>query len=150
MWMDERTLFAEAEALGGSTGRRLVGDVIDLGSLRDIGSSENIWLVILVTTAAVSGGTTNVTFELASDAQAAIAVDGSASVHWTSEAIPKASLTVGYTVAKVMVPLEGETPYERYLGIIANVDTTAVSAGAITAFLTTRPPVRRTYPNAVQ
>ena len=151
MWMDERTLFAEATALSTSgTGLQLVGNVIDLGNVRDIGASENIWLVILVTTAVTSGGAATVAFSLASDSTASVATDGSASVHWTGSAIGKATLVAGYEVAKVMIPLEGETAYERYLGILANVGTAALTAGAVTAFLTTRPPVRKIYPNAVE
>lgn len=151
MWMDERTLFAEATALGtGGTGLQLVGDVIDLEDVRDIGASENAWLVILIETAVTSAGAATVTFHLASDSAAAIATDGSASVHWSSTAIGKATLVAGYEVTKVMIPLEGSTPYERYLGILADVGTAAVTAGKITAFITNRPPNRKIYPNAVQ
>ena len=70
--------------IGGSTGRRLVGDVIDIGALRDIGAPSNIWLVVQLQTAMTSGGSATVQIELASDAQAAIATDASATVHATS------------------------------------------------------------------
>lgn len=49
-------------------------------------------------------------------------------------AIPKASLVAGYLVAAVALPIGS---YERYLGIIQNVGTAALTAGKINAFLTT-------------
>jgi len=137
--LDNLSTFADGTALGGSTGRRLVGNQIDLGLTgRNVGAGKMLYAVIRVATAVTSGGTTNVTFELVSDAAASIAVDGSASLHWSSGAIAKATLVAGY---QIVIPLpQGSPAYERYLGIIANVDTTAVDTGAIDAFLTFDPP----------
>ena len=151
MLMDSRTLFAEETALSTSgTGLQLVGDVIDLENVRDVGSSENLYLIVLVSTAVTSGGAATVAFSLVSDAQAAIAVDGSATVHATSKAHPKANLVAGFNAFQIAVPPEGDTLYERYLGILANVGAAALTAGAVTAFLTTRLPNRKIYPNAAQ
>lgn len=135
MILDERNEFADATALStAATGRALVGDVIDLGAAAgDIGNGGPVYLVIQVDTAVTSAGSATVQFELASDAQAAIAVDGSASVHYTSAAIPKATLVAGYMAAAVVLPMG---TYERYLGIIQNVGTAALTAGKINAFLT--------------
>lgn len=150
MLFDKRTTFAESTAIGGSTGRRLVGDVIDLGNARDIGVSD-IWLYLLVAVSATSGGSATVQFELASDAQAAIATDGSATVHLTSATWDFDDLDAGVQVMAVKLPLEADgAPYERYLGILANVGTAALTAGSITAFLTFHPPVRKIYPNHAQ
>lgn len=136
MILDERNEFADATALDtGGTGRVLVGDVIDLGATSsDIGNGQPLYAVIQVDTAVTSGGSATVSFEIASDAQAAIAVDGSATVHAVTAAIPKASLVAGYLVAAVALPIGS---YERYLGIIQNVGTAALTAGKINAFLTT-------------
>jgi hypothetical protein len=136
MILDERNQFADATALSTSaTGRALVGDVIDLGSVSsDIGNGQPLYLVIQVDTAVTSGGNATVSFELVSDAQAAIAVDGSASVHFATAAIPKATLVAGYVAAAVTLPMAS---YERYLGIVANVGTAALTAGKVNAFLTT-------------
>lgn len=135
MILDERNEFADATALGTSgTGRQLVGDVIDLGSDgKDIGNGEPLYLVIQVDTAVTSDGSATVAFELASDAQAAIATNGTATVHYTSATIAKAALTAGVIVAAVALP---NGTYERYLGILANVGTAALTAGKINAFLT--------------
>ena len=136
MILDERNEFADATALDtAGTGRVLVGDVIDLGATsRDIGNGQPLYAVIQVDTAVTSGGSATVSFEIASDAQAAIAVDGTATVHAVTAAIPKASLVAGYLVAAVALPIGS---YERYLGIIQNVGTAALTAGKINAFLTT-------------
>lgn len=135
MILDERNEFADATALSTSgTGRALVGDVIDLGATSsDIGNGEPLYLVIQVDTAVTSGGSATVSFELASDASASIATDGTASVHFATAAIAKASLTAGTVVAAVALP---QGTYERYLGILANVGTAALTAGKVNAFLT--------------
>ena len=39
--------------------------------------------------------------------------------------------------------------YERYLGILATIGTTTVTAGAINAFLTRDPTGWKSYPDAV-
>lgn len=135
MILDERNEFCDATALSTSgTGRALVGDVIDLGAADQIGSGDQLYLVIQVDTAVTSAGAATVSFELASDAQAAIATDGTATVHFATAAIPKATLVAGYTVAVVEVPIVPDA--ERYLGILQNVGTAALTAGKINAFLT--------------
>jgi hypothetical protein len=90
-------------------------------------------LVIQVDTAVTSDGSATVSFELASDAGASIATDGSATVHFATGAIPKATLVAGYTAVAVALPMG---PYERYLGILQNVGTAALTAGKVNAFLT--------------
>jgi hypothetical protein len=135
MILDERNEFADASALStAATGRALVGDVIDLGATsQDIGNGEPLYLVIQVDTAVTSGGSATVSFELASDASASIATDGTATVHFATSAIAKASLTAGVVVAAVALP---NGTYERYLGILQNVGTAALTAGKVNAFLT--------------
>lgn len=146
MILDERTEFADATALGTSgTGRQLVGDVIDLGVTRDVGDGEVMYLVVQVSTAFTSAGAATVDFELASDSAASIATDGSATVHASTGDIGKATLVAGY---KKVIPLTVGALYERYLGIVANVGTAALTAGAINAFLTKDASVWRAYADA--
>lgn len=135
MILDERTEFADALALNtGAAGTYLLGDVIDLGTItRDIGNGEPIYFVITVDTTATSGGAATGNFILASDAQAAIATDGSATVHLQTGAIPVAQLTAGRLLFAGTVPY-GE--YERYLGVLQTTGTAAFTAGKINAFLT--------------
>lgn len=154
MILDSLLEFADATALGtGGTGRALVGNVVDLGTppsgtvFRDVGNGQPLYLVISVDTAVTSAGAATVSFELSSDAQAAIAVDASETIHWASAAIAKATLVAGY---QIVIPLPPELPlYERYLGIVQNVGVAALTAGKINAFITVDPAVYKAYTDGV-
>lgn len=134
MILDERNEFCDATALNtGGAASYLIGDVIDLGVSRDIGTGEDLYLVITVDTTATSGGSATGAFHLASDAQAAIAVDGTATYHFSTAAIAVATLVAGYTIAAVRLP---SGTYERYLGILQTTAVAAFTAGKVNAFLT--------------
>lgn len=147
MIMDERTEFADAASVAAAAGTALIGDVIDLGATaRDMGSGQPLFLVITTDTEIITGGSAGtIAFQLASDAQAAIATDGSASVHIDTgtfvtddSAANSAQLNAGGVIFCGPLPLEGRV-YERYLGILAVIATTTVTAGKINAFLTLDP-----------
>ena len=148
MIMDERLEFADATALDTSgTDTDLIGDVIDLGSTTsDVGNGQPIYLVIQVDTAVTSGGAATVDFKLLSDAAAAIAVDGTATQHFASGPVAKATLVAGYTVAVVALPIG---TYERFLGVATTTAAAALTAGAINAFLTYDPVGWTALPDAV-
>lgn len=137
MIMDEKLEFCDAQNVNAAAGTALVGDVVDLGASPRL-TNGLAQLVISVSTAFTSGGSATVQFRLCSDAQAAIAVDGSETVHWMSDIFPIAQLTVGKTL---IVPLPGGNypPYERYLGIEVVTATATTTAGAINAFITATP-----------
>lgn len=149
MILDEYGEFCDATALNtGGAASYLIGDVIDLGAVtgnRNIGEGEDVYLVIQVDTTATSGGAATGAFHLASDAQAAIAVDGSASYHFSTSAIPVATLVAGYEIACVRLP---SGSYERYLGILQTTAVAAFTAGKVNAFLTKSPNKYRSYPDA--
>lgn len=148
MWMDERAEFADATAITLGAGTNLIGDVMDLGTARDIGQGHPTYLVIQVSTAFAGG--TAMQFVLASDAQAAITTDGTESRHYLSDVFVDADLVVGF---EIVVPLpmgdvaNSVTPYERYLGVLG-VGTGTHTAGAVNAFLTPDPKGWRSYPDA--
>lgn len=155
MIMDERLEFADAVSVAAAAGTALIGDVIDLGPVaRDVGAGTPMWLVISVDTEIITAGAAGtLKFQLVSDAQAAIATDGSATVHFDSgtfvtddAAANSNSLNAGAFPVVAAIPMEGNT-YERYLGILAVTGTTATTAGKINAFLTLDPPrnVNRIY-----
>ena len=148
MIIDKRTTFAAATALNtGAAGTYLLGDVIDLqASGLNLGVGMPLWLVIQISTAATSAGSATATFKLASDAQGAIATDGTASVHLVSDTIPVASLTAGKTVLAIALP---RGTYERYLGLLQVTGTAAFTAGAVNAFLTFDPPDWRAYSDGI-
>ena len=146
MILDERGEFADAVSVAAAAGTALIGDVIDLEVARDIGNGEPVYLMITTDTEIITGGVAGtIKFQLASDAQAAIATDGSATVHLdtgtfvTDDAgANDAELNAGGVIAMIALPLEGKN-YERYLGVLAVIATTTVTAGAINAFLTADP-----------
>lgn len=148
MIMDERLEFADAVSVAAAAGTALIGDVIDLSSVaRDIGAGEPVYLVITVDTEIITGGVAGtLQFQLASDAQAAIATDGTATVHLATRsfvtddaAANDSELNAGATLFYGALPGEGRA-YERYLGILAVTGTTTTTAGKINAFLTLDPP----------
>lgn len=153
MIMDDFLEFADAVSVAAAASTILVGDVIDLQTpQRDVGLGNYTNLVITTDTEIITGGTAGtIEFLLVSDAQAAIAVDGSATVHWRSGTIvtddaaandPR--LNVGGLIAQVALPAEGPK-YERYLGILAIIGTTTTTAGKINAFLTLDQYSRKVY-----
>lgn len=149
MILDERNEFCDATALNtGIAASYLIGDVIDTKSAttdpnttKDFGESD-LYLIIRVATTATSGGSATGAFHLCSDAQAAIAVDGSATYHFSTSAIPVATLVAGYRIAAVKLPAGS---YERYLGIVQTTAVAAFTAGAVDAFLTADPALWRAY-----
>lgn len=148
MILDERNEFCDATSLNtGAAGSYLVGDVIDTSVSRDLGNGDgDLYLVIQVDTAATSGGSATGAFSLCSDAQAAIAVDGSQTVHYTGPAIAVASLVAGYQYCAIALP---RGTYERYVGIVQTTAVAAFTAGKINAFLTREPAKWTAYTDGV-
>lgn len=142
MILDERLEFCDATALtAAAAGTALEGDVVDTGGDGAEGNSDDLYLVIQISTAVV--GPDTVQFHLVSDAQAAIAVDGSETRHFSTDAIAVADLVAGYQVCAVKLP---RGTYERYLGVSrTTVGAGALSAGAINAFLTNNPMAHQSF-----
>lgn len=167
MILDERVEFADAVSVAGGAGTALIGDAIDRCTLSWLGNippnpvdpvhSAQLYLVITVDTEITTGGSAGtIRFQLASDSQAAIATDGSASIHFdtgpfvTDDAGANAAqLDAGGIIACVALPPFGRD-WERYMGILCTIGTTTVTAGKINAFLTLDPAVVRSYARADQ
>lgn len=153
MILDERTEFADATALNtGAAGSYLVGDVIDLDPCTispnvtaDMEGSE-LYLVIQVDTLPTSGGAATAAFSLATDAQAAIAVDGSQTEHFRTKAFAISEMAAGTILAAVRLPRGN---YERYLGVVQTTAVAAFTAGKINAFLTNDPGLYKAYADNV-
>lgn len=139
-----------AHTLG--TGVTLVGDVVDLGVPADIGVNAPMYLVLQVGTAADGGATdTGVTqFILASDAQAAIAVDGTETRHLATDSFAAAQLTAGKTLVYPLPSGDsaGGKGYERYLGVLVNQTGEEEDALTINAFLVKDASVWQAYADA--
>lgn len=136
MLTDKLNTLCDATALSTSgTGRAVVGSQIDLSAAqRDIGEGTPVELVVTVHTTCTSGGSATVSFEIVSDSTAALATDGTSTEHIVTQAFPVASLVAGFEIWRGPLPKEGPT-YERYLGILQNVGTAALTAGKINAFI---------------
>lgn len=144
MILDSRNEFADAVALNtGAAGTYLIGSQIDLtaglaiggNTIAYPGNSDGLYLVVMVDTAATSGGSATLQIKLASDDTASISTTTS-TVHFVSDAIAVANLTAGAVVCCVELP---RGTYERYLGILQVTGTAAFTAGKLNAFLTMDP-----------
>lgn len=139
--IDKHNEFADAAAV---TASAVLTNVIDLGddvTTRNIGGPGAPYLVIQVDAQAAAAGAATVDFSLESDSTADLAT--SATVHYRTGAVGKATLAPGYKAAVVQLPF-GD--YERYLGVRATVATGPLTGGAFSAFLTRDPQ----YWNAMQ
>ena len=139
MILDKRNEFADAVLCNtGAAGTYNIGDVIDIGALRDLGGDKSLFLVVSVDTGIITGGTAGtVAFQLASDAQDPLLVNGTQTVHAVSRAFTTGATAIaaGTVLFAVPLPLEGAA-YERYVGVQQVTGTTALTAGRVNAFLT--------------
>jgi len=146
MLLDERSELAQNLPLNtGGAGTYLLGDVIDTEVARDLDGSD-MFLVIVMRTAATSGGAATGQFLLVSDAGAAIATDGSATEHARTAAIPVASLIAGHRVCAFRLP---SGAYERYLGVLQVTGGAAFSGGRVDMFFVSDPALYRSYADNV-
>jgi len=153
MILDKLNQFASNVSVAASAGTAQVGDVMDLGlTPQDLGNGKPMYLVIVGgDTAIITGGSAGtIQFELASDAQPAIATNGTASTHLQTGAFATddAALTainVGTNVFMGALPTGAGVAYERYLGVLVKTGTTTTTAGTITAFLTFDPSAWKAY-----
>ena len=157
MIFDSRNEFADAVSVVAAAGTALIGNVIDLGSgHRDMGQGKTLYLVITSDTEIITAGVAGtIKFQLVTDAQAAIAVDGTATVHFDtgtfvtgSAAANDPKLNAGSVIICAALPMEGKI-YERFLGVLAVTATTATTAGKINAFLTYDPTGWQTYAEGI-
>jgi len=148
MQIDSLTSFATGVALNtGLAGTYNIGDLIDLEVVRDIGQGVPLYLVVLVTTTATSGGAATGQFRLVSDATTTISTT-TATVHATGAAVAVANMVAGKKMMVIALPME-DPAYERYLGLQQITGTAAFTAGAIDAFLTTNVSAIKSYADAV-
>jgi hypothetical protein len=125
MYIDRHNLFGRDQAVTASAAST---DYIDLGSARDIGNGTPLEILVLCTEAATASGAATVQVALQSDDNSSFS---SAANLVLSDAIPKASLTVGSEVLRVPVP----HGVERYLRLYFTVATGPLTAGKFTSGL---------------
>lgn len=133
MILDKLLEFADAQAVTTTAVSTNVVDLYPLGNsvstnlTRDIGTGERVRFVVSIPTAVTGAGTLTVTLE--SDDNTSLS---SPTVHYTSSAIPLASLTAGAKVVDIVLPAGN---YERYLGARFTVTSGPFTGGAIDAYL---------------
>lgn len=148
-----------AFAAGSTT---LIGDVIDLGSpgLAGVpnpvtypGDGEPMYLVVLTgsTEIITAGAAGTIEFQLRSDSTANLATSPTihlrSRVYTTDDAAANSpELNVNGKLLVCPLPVEA---YERFLGIVAVIGTTDVTAGTIKAFLTKHPPRNLILPDGL-
>ena len=140
---DERTEFCDSTALNtGGAGTYVLGDSIDLGvQARDIGAGQPLYLVVQVDVGINAAGAGTVALQLVSADNGALTTNPV--VHAQSEAFVTSTtsgnagnaLQPGRRLVALALPMEG-TDYKRYLGIRQVTAAQAITAGAISAFLT--------------
>lgn len=95
-------------------------------------SGPETWLVVQVTdNAFTAAGAATLTITLESDT--AVGLGASPVVHFSTAAIGKASLILGFTAVRVQLPSDN---YKRFLGLRYTVATGPMTAGNVVAFLT--------------
>lgn len=140
MILDDFLEFADAASVVQTgTGVANIGNVIDLTTVRDVGEGKPMYLVIQVTTDLAGGSTVH--FQLASDSSATLATSGQ-SIHVRSATYTDTTLDQGEAIVLPIPPMGYGAPiqYERYLGVQMVTATATLTAGAVNAFLTDKPP----------
>lgn len=123
--IDKFNEFSDAQAF--TTGDNTSTYSFDTKSA-DIGTGEDLYLVVQVDEAVTSNGSATVEVKYVESAGADLS---SPTVLATSGAIAKATLVAGYQVMKIKIPANTK----RYVGVIYTVATADLTAGKFSAFL---------------
>jgi hypothetical protein len=142
MLLDERNEFADAVSVVAAAGAAVLGDVIDLSTTPyDLGLGEDIWLVIRTDLSVTAASAGTIQFHVVSDALETLGggVVANCTTHFATAALVTgasavAPLRTGDVIAAIKLP--AGVNYERYLGVIRTIGTTAVAAGRVDAFIT--------------
>lgn len=141
MIIDKQARFDWDDAI---TATRVSTNTYDLGATyRDVGQfSDDLYLVVIATTAFTAAGAATLTIDLVGDDNASLSSPTTLLNLGTT--IGKATLVAGYEIFKGRIPLAKIT--ERYLGLNYTVATGPMTAGAVRAWLTPNVDAQRYYP----
>lgn len=132
MYLDKQAEFSDSQAV---TATAISTNVMDLNTAFnyntgvDIGTGEDVYLVVQVDAAATAAGAATVQVTLESSVAAGLT---SSTVHFTSANYALTDLTAGKTLFSVKLP---SGTYLRYLGVRYTVGTGPLTAGSFSAFL---------------
>lgn len=132
MYVDKQLEFSDSQAVTATAISTNVADLnpaFNYNSGVDIGTGEDVYLVIQCDTTATAAGAATLQVTLESSAAAGLT---SSTIHWTSSTWQLADMTGSKTLASVKLP---SGTYLRYLGVRYTVSTGPLTAGAFSAFL---------------
>lgn len=143
MYVDKFAEFSDSQAV---TATAISTNVMDLNPAFklnttgvDIGTGQDVYLIVQVDAAAAAAGAATVVVTLESSAAAGLT---SSNVHLTSKTLALADMTAGKTLMAVKLPTD---TYLRYLGVRYTVATGPLTGGSFSAFLTTDVQAYRAY-----
>lgn len=146
MYVDKQAEFSDSQAVTATAISTNVMDLISNSSgknaLRDIGTGQDVYLVVLTSVAATDAGSdATLAVTLESDSTENLAT--SPTTHFSTGALAFAAFSpAGTVLAAVKLPAGN---YERYLGVRYTVGAGPLAAGAFDAFLTTDVNAWRAY-----
>ena len=146
MITDKRTTFADAQTFTTGSENGVQGTYsIPLSVARDIGASDDLYLVVSVATSYVGTNPNATTVLLETDDNPGL---NSPVTVMTVGVIPTNSVAGTRLVAKLPpVDPSASNAYQTYLGVRYTA-ANALTAGAMNAFITTGPELHRYYANA--
>lgn len=128
MIMDAQLLFSDAQAIAAAAGS---DNTIDLGAVRDIGTGEPLYVVVVVDTAFTDGSSNStLTVAIEGDSTTTITPDGTQDLF----TIP-ALAAVGDTFIARLDPAATPLQY-RYVRLKYTPNNGDLTTGAVTAFIT--------------
>lgn len=126
---------------------RSAGGSVSVGTggpaLVDEGINVNdFWLIVQVTdNAFTAAGAATLTITLESDT--AVGLGATPVVHFSTAAIGKATLVIGYTAVRTPLPSDD---YKRFIGLRYTVATGPMTAGNLVAYFALEAQRNKTYP----
>lgn len=128
MYVDSQLLFSSAQAITAAAGST---NTLDLGAVRDIGTGEPLYLVVVVTTALTdSGSDSSVTVAMEGDSTTSFTPDGTENV-----LLVPAVAAAGDTFFAALNP--GSLPLQyQYVRLLYTPNNGNLTTGSFTAFLT--------------
>ena len=145
MYVDKQAEFSDSQAVTATAISTNVMDLVSNASgknpIRDIGTGQDVYLVVLTTVAATDAGSdATLAVTLESDDNVGLA---SPTTHFSTGTLAFAAFSpAGTVIAAIKLPSGN---YERYLGVRYTVAAGPLTAGQFDAFLTTDINAYRAY-----